>query len=116
MAPPPSNAPSRAAASAPFQLAKKGDARGSAAAVVAMLLLALDLGLRDHRDVLRANPGGGAGGDGAQRLLGIGQSELRLAFEIVALGRGQRRPPLVAFAIVDDAELIPGVGIGIISS
>ena len=70
---------------------------------------------RDHRDVLRAKPVGRAGRNAHHRPLGIGQSELRIAFEAVALGGGERGARLVALAVVDDAELIPGEGIVVVA-
>ena len=75
----------------------------------------LDRASRDHGDVLRAQPIGRADLDAHQRPLGIGQSELGLALEVVALGGGERRPGLVALAVVDDAELVPGEGIVVVA-
>src|SRR6476661_1319641 len=61
------------------------------------------------------SPVGAARGDAAHRQLGIGERELGLAFEIVALRRRQRRARLVALAVIDDAELIPGEGIAVVA-
>ena len=71
---------------------------------------------RDHRDVLRAQPVGRADRQAHHRPLGIGQSELRLAGQIVALGGGERGARLVALAVVDDAELVPGEGIVVVAA
>ena len=74
-----------------------------------------DRGARNHRDVLGAQPIGRADLNAHHRPLGIGQSELRLAVQIVALGGGERGARLVALAVVDDAELIPGEGIVVVA-
>ena len=41
---------------------------------------------------------------------------MRLADEIVALGGGERGARLIALAVVDDAELVPGEGVGIVAA
>src|SRR4051794_27769211 len=89
---------------------------GSVAIGAAMLLVALDLGARHHGDVLGPDPVARAGRERLQRLLGMGEREARFAFQIVALRGRQRGAALVPFAVVDDAELVPGVGIGIVAA
>ena len=46
----------------------------------------------------------------------LGSASFGLAFEIVALGGGQRGARLVALAVVDDAELVPGEGIVVVAA
>jgi hypothetical protein len=36
--------------------------------------------------------------------------------EVVALGGGERGPARIALAVVDDAELVPGEGVGIVAA
>ena len=40
--------------------------------------------------------------------LGAGERHLRLVFEVAALGGRQRCAGRIAFAVVDDAKLVPG--------
>src|SRR5687768_14039969 len=113
----PTRAPRSAATSAPFQPPNRRPREADASAsVIASVLLLLNLGARDHRYVLGAEPVGRSGGKASKRMLGIGESEARLGLEIVALGGRQGGTTEIAFPVVDDSELVPGEGIGIVAA
>src|SRR5690349_8087661 len=92
-----------------------GRARSTDASA-AFSLLGLHRRAGDHRNVLRPKPVGCAGRDALQRLLGIGKREPRLVLQIVALCRGQGGAAVIALAIVDDAELVPGERIAVVAA
>src|SRR5678816_980738 len=75
---------------------------------VTALLVLLQLGLRHHGDVLGAKIVRSSGGNPAHGHFGTRQRELRIALEIVAFRGCQRCPRRIAFAVVDDAQLVPG--------
>src|SRR4051812_30016104 len=102
MLPAPRATPTRTARAMPHQPEKPLLPRGMVSSV-AMLLVLVDLGPGDQGDVLGPQPVGRIAWNALERHLGIDQGELGRAFEIVALGRGQRRTRLIPFAIVDDA-------------
>src|SRR5690606_16234066 len=73
------------------------------------------LGARNERNILRANPVGGALRKALHRHLGITQGERWLStLEAVAFGRGERGSRLIAPRGIDDSKLIPGKGIFVV--
>src|SRR5688572_14994062 len=74
-----------------------------------------DGGPRNHRYILSAKPIGRTDRNPHHRLLGIRQCERRLTLEIVAFCGRQSRPRGVSFAIIDDAQLVPGEGIVVVA-
>src|SRR5262249_40441431 len=81
-----------------------------------VLLLVPHLGLHRTNDVLRAKTSGRAGADARHGRAGTDDGEPGIAFKAVAFGAGERRARLVALAIVDDAELVPGERILVVAA
>src|SRR6476620_8480797 len=73
-----------------------------------LALVVLELGLGDHGDILRPKIVRRSGAKPGHRRPRRAQRLLGLALKVILLGRGERGAGLIALAVIDRADDIPG--------